>query len=105
MDSVLGAPLRLLNTGMTNQQTLRETFDKAVAAVTPVPTITAPHRVSFPLDPSIPGHQEQIDDISAWALSTDRVGHSRRTVRAAQGEVIFDFEKAVDAVHCKLRFD
>lgn len=93
-----------LNTNMTNHSSIREIFDEAVRAMTPVPEIEAPHRVTLPLDPSVPGHQQQIDDISAWARSNDRAGRSRRTVRAADGEVIFDFEKVVDAVECSFRF-
>ena len=64
----------------------------------------APHRVVLPLNPSTPGHQERIDDASNWAYSADRIGRSRRTVRAGDEEVIFDFENATDAVECSLRF-
>lgn len=77
----------------------------AAAATHTARNFPAPHRVVLPLDPSIPGDQQKIDDVSAWARSSDRSGRSRRTVRAASGEVEFEFEKAVDAVECVLRSD
>lgn len=64
----------------------------------------APYGVTFPLDPSVPGEDVLIDQISEWATSEERVGRSRRTVRAHQGEVEFRFEADVDAVWCKLRY-
>lgn len=64
----------------------------------------APHRVVFPLTPSTPANEAKIDEISRWARSSDRAGRSRRTYRDDDGELIFEFEKAVDAVECSLRF-
>jgi hypothetical protein len=65
---------------------------------------SAPYAVTFPLDPSVPGEDILIDQISDWARSEERFGRHRRTVRAHQGEVEFRFEADVDAVWCKLRF-
>jgi len=65
---------------------------------------SAPYSVTFPLDPSVPGEDILIDQISDWARSEERNGRHRRTVRAHQGEVEFRFEADVDAVWCKLRF-
>lgn len=64
----------------------------------------APYAVTLPLNPSIPGHQNRIDVISAWAREEERLGRSRRTLRAGCGEVIFEFESDLDAVWCKLRY-
>lgn len=79
-------------------------FQAACAQAVAARDFHAPHSVTFFLNPSIPGHREQIDEISLWALSKDRVGRNRRTANAAKGEVTFEFELPVDAVECSLRF-
>lgn len=83
---------------------MRSIFERAVAALTPVEDFDAPHRVCFWLNPSATGGEAKIDEISHWARSSDRAGRSRRTYRDDDGELVFEFEKAVDAVDCELRF-
>jgi hypothetical protein len=89
-----------LNTGMSVFHDLRVRAAQAQAAR----AFPAPHRVVFPLTPSTPANEEKIDEISRWARSPDRAGRSRRTYRDDDGELIFEFEKAIDAVECSLRF-
>lgn len=89
---------------MKDHQTLRDLFAKAVAAMPPVAAFPAPYAVTLKLDPSAPGEDILIDQISIWARCENRIGRSRRIVYAAKGEVLFEFESAVDAVECKLRY-
>lgn len=93
-----------LNTGMKNHESIRQIFAKAVAAMPPVAAFPAPYAVTLKLDPSAPGGDILIDQISMWARCENRIGRSRRIVHAAKGEVLFEFESAVDAVECKLRY-
>lgn len=65
---------------------------------------TARRRIVLPLNPSSLGHQAKIDEMSDWARSKDRVGRSRRTVRAGKGEVEFEFEHDADAIAWADRF-
>ncbi|MBX3452716.1 MAG: hypothetical protein KF777_24485 [Planctomycetaceae bacterium] len=83
---------------------LRDYLKAASAETRAARAFAAPHRVVFPLTPSTPANEEKIDEISRWARSPDRAGRSRRTYRDDDGELIFEFEKAVDAVECHLRF-
>lgn len=83
---------------------LRDYLKAASAEARAARAFPAPHRVVFPLTPSTPANEETIDEISCWARSPDRAGRSRRTYRDDDGELIFEFEKAVDAVECSLRF-
>lgn len=64
----------------------------------------APYSVSLPLDAAMPEDEWKIDVVSTWARSPDRRGRSRRTVRAADRMVVFEFDDVVDAVECHLRF-
>lgn len=79
-------------------------FQAACAQAIAAREFPAPYSVTFFLNPSIPSQKEQIDEISLWALSKDRVGRNRRKVDAANGEVTFEFEDTSDAVECSLRF-
>jgi hypothetical protein len=89
---------------MNDDEIMRSIFAKAVAAMTPVGQFDAPYRVVFRLNPSAPGGEAKIDEISHWARSPDRAGRSHRSNDDDAGEVTFDFEKAVDAVECELLF-
>lgn len=77
---------------------------EACAAANAARQFHAPHRVTLPLNPSIPGHQERIDEASAWARSDERIGRSRRIANASDSRTTFEFENVADAVECHLLF-
>lgn len=64
----------------------------------------APHAVTLRLNPSAHEDALLIDKVTAWSTADERSGKARRTVHAARGEIVFEFETAVDAVECKLRY-
>lgn len=56
------------------------------------------------LDPSVRQDGWLIDFATQFAHSPDRSGRCRRTVRAARGEVVFEFEDPQDARDFRARF-
>lgn len=78
-------------------------FDQAAARWS-ARAFDAPHAVTLRLDPSAHEDALLIDKVTAWSTADERSGKVRRTVHAARGEIVFEFETAVDAVECALRF-
>ena len=90
---------------MTHRAWIQAALAKAAAAMSNYDDgFSALERVDFDLDPSTPGHQEQIDAITCWGLDSQRFGRVRRKVDTENSLVTFYFENVTDAVECSLRF-